>query len=97
MSKPYAQMTQAEKDGRNSRRWKRTREAVFQLYGDVCVLCGRPGADTVDHYPVALKDGGPSTVDNLRPAHGRRQPWGCPGNYGRGNRRAPLPPRSRDW
>ena len=97
MGKPYREMSQRERDGRNSRRWKRTRDAVFAAYGDVCWMCGRPGADTVDHYPVSLKDGGTNELSNLRPAHGKRQPHGCPGNYGRRDTRAPLPPTSRAW
>jgi 5-methylcytosine-specific restriction endonuclease McrA len=95
MGKPYREMSQRERDGRNSRRWKRTRDAVFAAYGDVCWMCGRPGADTVDHYPVSLKDGGTNEMHNLRPAHGRKTAY-CPGNYGR---KAPIPEtrRSRAW
>lgn len=34
-----------------------------------CAICGRPGADTVDHVtPVAM--GGDNELANLRPAHG---------------------------
>lgn len=96
MSKAWRDMSQREKDGRGSRKWKRTREAVFAQYGDVCWMCGRPGADTVDHLDQ-LSDGGTSDLHNLRPAHGRKQPWGCPGNFGRKRKQMPAPPRSRDW
>ncbi len=63
-----------------------------RVYGDRCWLCGqRIGDDdyTVDHvkprkhYPDLTWE--PS---NWRPAHGRKHPeFGCPGNYGRSNRR----------
>ena len=80
-------------------RWKRLRASIL-AESDVCWLCGRPGADSVDHL-VALKDGGdPYARSNLAPAHGRKQPWGCPGNYGRSGRKdaAALPPKtSRAW
>lgn len=33
-----------------------------------CHLCGRPGADSVDHI-VPLQNGGAHNLDNLRPAH----------------------------
>ena len=50
----------------------------------------------VDHI-VPLSDGGhPLDPANLRAAHGKRQPWGCPGNYGRGKRTA-APPITREW
>jgi 5-methylcytosine-specific restriction protein A len=95
MAKAWRDMTRAERDGRGSAKWKRTRQAVFAQYGDTCWLCGRPGADTVDHLEQ-LADGGHNDLGNLRPAHGKRQPWGCPGNFGRKGR-APLPQTSRDW
>lgn len=95
MGKRWRDMSRAERDGRASAKWKRTRAAVFAQYGDTCWICGRPGADTVDHLD-RLTDGGTSDISNLRPAHGKRLPF-CPGNFGRGT--APLPdtPRSRDW
>ena len=96
MAKPYAQMSQRERDGRNSSSWKKLRAAILQA-SDVCWMCGRPGADTVDHI-VRLADGGdPQDLRNLRPAHGKRQSWGCPGNYGRRSDKVIVPPTSRDW
>lgn len=50
----------------------RVRREVFARFGDVCWLCGRPGADSVDHllpksqYPQLM-----FVVDNMRPAHRR--------------------------
>ena len=95
MSKPYARMTQRERDGRNSVEWKRTRAAVFAIHGDVCWLCGRPGADTVDHV-APLSEGGTNAMSNLRPAHGPKQIWGCPGNFGRNGAHV-REPHSREW
>lgn len=44
--------------------------AVFADRGRVCHLCGKPGANTIDHIiPRAL--GGTDELDNLRPAHKR--------------------------
>lgn len=46
--------------------WKwRVKPEVFALYGDVCHLCGLPGADTVDH----VVPGNDHSLGNLRPAH----------------------------
>lgn len=36
----------------------------------VCWICGKDGADTVDHV-VARNRGGGNEPSNLRPAHGR--------------------------
>jgi len=49
------------------------------MYGDECWLCGRGGADTIDHI-VKIMHGGTDDLDNLRPAHGRRT-RNCAGNY----------------
>ena len=49
-------------------RAKRARLAVFAWYGDVCWLCGRAGADSVDHV-IPLSWGGSDDLVNLRPAH----------------------------
>lgn len=63
------------------RRAQRLRRLVLDVYGDVCHLCGRRGADTADHL-VPRSRGGTDTLDNLRPAHFR-----C--NARRGDRPAP--------
>jgi 5-methylcytosine-specific restriction endonuclease McrA len=64
-------------------------KAVFAHWGTVCHLCGKEGADTIDHLvprsvikeldlPMSLFD-----VDNLRPAH-----RAC--NSKRGKKAAPV-------
>ena len=77
----------------SARKWRRIRAYVLSR-SRICALCGKPGADTVDHIiPVSL---GGSLYDlaNLRPACAA-----C--NYKRGNgTRPPRPdpiPTSRDW
>lgn len=72
--------------------------AAILKESDICWLCGRPGADTIDHVIPLAKGGPPLDRQNLRPAHGAKQPWGCPGNYGRGaGRMDEMPPTSRQW
>lgn len=95
MSKSWREMTQRERDGRRGHAWERKRAAVFAQHGDVCWLCGRPGADTVDHVlPLAM--GGTNELANLRPAHGKKRAY-CPGNYGRKSSPVEPPRRSRAW
>lgn len=65
--------------------WQRVCREVYRVHGTICWLCGRDGADTIDHVQ-ALKDGGTNALSNLRPAHGRKSS-GCPGNLGRSNRK----------
>ena len=50
------------------RSWRRLRAACLQLHGDVCHLCGQPGADTADHL-IPRSAGGLNQLENLRPAH----------------------------
>ena len=99
MAKPYREMSQHERDGRNSARWKTLRRQILDE-SDICWICGHHGADTIDHI-VPMSMGGQNDRANLRPAHGRRRPdLGCPGNYSRGdgrrNRNTPRP-TSRTW
>lgn len=70
---------------------QRMNAAVFRTYGRTCWLCGGAGADTVDHV-IELMNGGTNALANLRPAHGRKRP-GCPGNFGRSNRK----PERQAW
>lgn len=78
-----------------------TRETL-RRWGNVCHLCGQPGATTADHLIPRSKGGTDSVEDNCRPAH-----YGC--NVVRGDkdlaewfakhpprRHEPLPP-SRKW
>ena len=57
------------------------RKRVFSVYGDICWLCGQEGADTIDHL-VMVSQGGSNTLENLRPAHGRKTAY-CVGNFSR--------------
>ena len=57
------------------------RKRVFSTYGDICWLCGQEGADTIDHL-VMVSQGGSNTIENLRPAHGRKSSY-CVGNFSR--------------
>lgn len=47
--------------------WDRVRRRVLRG-SDVCYLCGKPGADEVDHLLPRHK-GGSDEVTNLRPVH----------------------------
>lgn len=97
MSKPWGAMSHTERNGRGTAYWKRIRLQVLAVSGGICWLCGRPGADTVDHV-VPLEDGGTNDLANLRAAHGAKRPeFGCPGNFGRRGAHQPAMPRSRDW
>lgn len=57
------------------------RKRVFDYYGYECWLCGRDGADTIDHV-LPLSHGGGDELENLRPAHGRKSA-NCVGNFSR--------------
>jgi 5-methylcytosine-specific restriction endonuclease McrA len=79
----------------SDRRWRQLRAAILTA-SDVCWICGRRGADTVDHrIPVALRPDLEYVPTNLAPAHGKKRD-GCPGNYGRTPRRRGLN-TSRSW
>lgn len=67
----------------SGRHAQRMRALVLSEWGDICHLCGRPGADSADHL-IPRSKGGPDTLANLRPAH-----MAC--NSRRGNR--PVPRR----
>lgn len=43
---------------------------VFRRYGKDCYLCGKSGANTVDHV-IPIVKGGTNLIGNLRPAHKR--------------------------
>jgi len=60
---------------------QKLRRQVFAHYGEQCWLCGGAGADTIDHI-VPVADGGDDSLDNLRPAHGRKSKH-CAGNFSR--------------
>jgi hypothetical protein len=69
-------------------RLQKLRQRVFAMYGDECWLCGGGEADTIDHL-LPLSEGGDDSIDNLRPAHGRKSE-SCPGNYSRRRSQAPI-------
>ena len=80
-------------DGRSSHRWKQLRRQILAS-SDVCWLCGKPGADTVDHvlplsqFPELAHD-----IGNLRPAH-----KSCNSSKGASTGQSkPDMPRSRRW
>lgn len=75
---------------RSPERRARLRRRVFDTYGDVCHLCSKPGADTVDHLIArkVIRDLGLDEallwdVELCRPAH-----RAC--NAGRGARPVPA-------
>lgn len=51
------------------RRSQRLRVVVLWLYGDVCWLCGKSGANSVDHVVPIQHGGAMWDLDNMRPAH----------------------------
>lgn len=44
-----------------------TRADVVGRYGDWCFHCGGP-FEELDHWPIPVRDGGPHTLDNVRPS-----------------------------
>lgn len=59
----------AEGGRRNgSTRKGRAENARILAASDVCHICGKPGADAVDHV-IPRARGGPDTMANKRPAH----------------------------
>lgn len=53
--------------------WPQIRAECFRVYGDICHLCGEPGATDVDH----LGDRNDHRIEMLRPAHGKDTPQRC--------------------
>jgi len=83
----------ARPDGRpvNGPNVKRYNAAVFAAFGSTCHLCGRPGADTVDHIvPTSHDPARRWDVDNGRPAH-----RSC--NSARGDSPAPAEYHAERW
>lgn len=50
--------------------WEQQRQAkkVMKLYNGCCYLCGRPGAEEVDHL-LPISQGGEDRIENKRPVH----------------------------
>lgn len=53
--------------GRRGRPWRRIRAQVLDG-NPPCHICGKPGADTVDHIVPLSEGGNPLDPANLRPA-----------------------------
>lgn len=71
--------------------WRRFRKTAFEFWGDVCHVCGQPGADTIDHLDPRVHYGTTlPTIDRVRPAH-----RSC--NSSRGAQIQTRPRPSRDW
>ena len=51
----------------SGRAWRRQRARILAT-SDVCWICGKHGADSVDHV-VPITRGGTNAMSNLRPAH----------------------------
>lgn len=49
------------------------RPETFAVYGDICHVCGQPGADEVDH----VNAGDDHSLANRRPIHGPDTPQRC--------------------
>jgi 5-methylcytosine-specific restriction endonuclease McrA len=55
--------------GRMGRPWRRLRTEIL-AQSDICYLCGKPGADTVDHVvPLSVAPERAHDKTNLAPAH----------------------------
>ena len=85
----------ADKYGRGSRRWRKLRAAILASHPP-CALCGKAGADSIDHI-VEVDAGGPMwEPSNLRPAH-----LGCNSSrgatYGNRKRATQAVTPSRRW
>ena len=77
----------------SARKWRRIRAYILSR-SNICALCGKPGATTVDHVVPLSLGGDPYDLRNLRPACAA-----C--NFRRGNRMGPTKPdpirTSRNW
>ena len=61
-------MSQHHKRMSGAARQKRNRK-IFAEKGDVCHICGHPGADAIDHVRPVSKGGSDTDPENLMPAH----------------------------
>ena len=53
--------------------WRSLRERILERDNWTCYLCGRPGADTVDHI-ISVARGGTDDPANLAAVHDRNAP-----------------------
>lgn len=49
------------------RSYRNKRERILRA-SNICWICGKPGADSVDHV-IPLNKGGTNAISNLKPAH----------------------------
>lgn len=69
-------MSRQQSPHRHGRPYRRARTQMFAIYGDLCHLCGHPGARSADHLtPISVWPGQPVDPHLMRPAHGIE---GCP-------------------
>lgn len=55
----------------SGRPWRRARAQMFALWGDICHICGHPGATEADHLiPLAVVPTQLHDPMTMRPAHG---------------------------
>lgn len=52
---------------KRDRRYRKLRAAIL-AESDICYICGKPGANSVDHV-VPIAKGGKNTRENMKPAH----------------------------
>ncbi len=81
---------------RSHRRWRKLRAQVLAENNWICALCGKPGADTVDHIVELVRGGAMWDPSNLRPMHGRKTA-DCRGNFSLGQDHRKNVTPSRDW
>ncbi len=53
--------------------WERDRDIVMERDNYTCHVCGKPGADRVDHV-IPQSQGGPDRLSNYAPIHDRVPP-----------------------
>lgn len=71
--------------GVSSRRWAKTIQQVLTVKGDICWICGHPGATSADHVIERDAGGALYDLDNLEPVHHHPCPTcGVRCNYRRG-------------
>ena len=62
-------MAKMSRHSQRSYRWRQLRSAILAA-SDICWLCGRPGANEIDHVePASMRPDLALDPANLRPAH----------------------------
>lgn len=68
----WAGSTRRRRIGKSGSRQQRDAARVMRQHAGICHVCGRPGADEVDHViPVSPYFGGTDDDRNKRPIHSR--------------------------